>query len=296
MLDGDYAAAAQAAGRAVEAEPGNHLGYSLLGQALIAQGRVDAGLAQLRRGVEIGGDGVEPRLALARELIRTDRLDEAAVEYRKVLIYAPDSPNALGNLATIYGRTGQDEEAVPLLRRALAVQPSYRDANNLGVLLFYAGRLEEAIAAFRQAHELSPDRPAPLVGLGDSYRELGDVEAGERWLRLAIEKYDLALDAGGPRAQLLGGRAVCAAKLGLFDRARQDLDEALALEPTTSSLLFAAARVHALAADADACYDYVARALAAGFPRAEFHREPDFRALRADPRFRELLESWPPAS
>jgi len=207
-----------------------------------------------------------------------------------VLKYDPDSPNALGNLALIYARTGQDEEAVPLLRRALAIQPSYRAANNLGTLLFYDGRLEEAIAAFRQAHDLAPDSPAPLVGLGDSYLKLGDANVAQRWLQLAMKNYDVALQAGGPKAQLLGSRAVCAAKLGQFAQAREDIAEALALEPNTSSLLFSAAKVHALAADREACYEYVKRALAAGFPRAEFHRDIAFSALRDDPTFRGLLE------
>ena len=105
-----------------------------------------------------------------------------------------------------------------------------------------------------------------------------------------MKNYDVALQTSGPRAQLLGSRAVCAAKLGQFAQAREDIAEALALEPNTSSLLFSAAKVHALAADREACYEYVKRALAANFPRAEFHRDIAFSALHNDPTFRGLLE------
>ena len=219
------------------------------------------------------------------------RYSEAAAEYEEVLEYAPDSPSALNNLAIVYVRMGRDLDAIPLFQRILRVQPDEAAASNLGVIYFYLGRMQEAIEAFEKAHRLAPDQPYAQHNLGDAYEALGDLTAAREWYEKALVSYDRAIVAGGPRANRLALRSLCAAKLGRSAEARRDVEEALGLDPKNSGILFNAAQVYALEGDDETMYERMAQALGLGHPRQDFHRDSCFRSYQGDPRFRALLES-----
>ena len=290
LLEGDAPGAEEAARRAKEVAPDDDRGYALLGEALIAQGHVDEGLNQLRLGVTVGYGHIWARLTLARKLMHLGEYNAAAAEYEKVLDYLPDSPSALNNLAVIYARTGRDLEAARLFRRLLDLQPDDRAASNLGAVYYNLNQMDKAIQAFEEAHKLAPDDPTVQRNLGDTHEKLGDLKTAHQWFEKALAAYERALAAGGPRAQLLGERAVCTAKLGRSDRALKDIEQALQLAPNNTNLLFNAAQVYALAGIRVQTYDYVSRALDAGYPREEFRRDLCFQAYQDDPNFRALFE------
>ena len=55
---------------------------------------------------------------------------------------------------------GKKEEAIPLYKKAIELNPNYVEAyNNLGVACFETGRREDAIAAlFKKALEINPNQ------------------------------------------------------------------------------------------------------------------------------------------
>ncbi len=290
LLEGDRQAAERAARRALDADPTEHQGHSLLGQVMIRDARVEPGLEHLRRAVSVAGSDVRAMMVLAYELKHLGRGDEAAAEYQKVLAYDPDHRGALNDLAVIYVETGRDLDAIPHFRRLLQLGEDEAAAQNLGVAYFNIGEMEQAIEAFRTSHRIDPAKPLAPHGLGDAHERLGDVDSAERWYGTAVANYDGALEAGGQRSFLLPLRAVCLAKLGRFDEARNDVAEALALEPDSGWRLFYAAQVYALAGLVDEAYEHAARAIEAGYARAQFLREPAFASYRDDPSFLAVLE------
>ncbi|MDH3745572.1 MAG: hypothetical protein OES47_10785, partial [Acidobacteriota bacterium] len=114
------------------------------------------------------------------------------------------------------------------------------------------------------------------------------------WYATAVDNYDRAIEAGGERSFHLVLRAVCVARLGNFDQAKEDIQEALALEPKSGWRLFYAAQVYTLAGDRAEAFRHVDLALEAGYARQQFMREPAFEDYRGDTEFLALLES--PAS
>ncbi len=73
------------------------------------------------------------------------------------------SPEAVLEHAAFLSRTGQQEVAALLLRRALAVHPDHPGLHfRLGYVLRYAGLLDESIMAYRRGLELD-DSPAARV-------------------------------------------------------------------------------------------------------------------------------------
>ena len=289
LLDGDAVGAESAARRAADHASEDDRVLSVLGEALIDQGKIEEGLRAIRDAVEVGDGHIRARLVLGLELTNLGRMNEAAAELEEVLTYAPDSPNALNNLGSIYLRTGRDLDAIPLFRRVLELHRDERAASNLGFAYYNLDRMDEAIEAFREAHRLEPGHPSPARNLGDTYEKLGDLERARRWFEIALENYDGVLEAGGPRSRNLARRAVCAAKLGRFDEAIPDVSEAVELAPGNSFRLFNAAQVFALAGDLESTFEYLGQALAAGFSREEIDRELCFSHLRELPRFQRLL-------
>ena len=84
----------------------------------------------------------------------------AEASYQRALVLEPAGQSSVisqsGNLARILGRF---DEAVALGRRATEIDPLIAGRyHNAGLAFYYAGLQPEAIAAFRKALELAPDR------------------------------------------------------------------------------------------------------------------------------------------
>src|SRR5215469_6208340 len=93
--------------------------------------------------------------------------EAAERDYRAVLAARPEQPDATHFLGLLLHQRGRSEAGLPLLDRALALQPAnhlYR-ANLAGVLK-QLGRPEEAERLYREALELSPDYLEGYINLG----------------------------------------------------------------------------------------------------------------------------------
>jgi tetratricopeptide (TPR) repeat protein len=291
LLEGKYHEAEQAARKAVERGPDFDRGYTILGEALIDQGHLEEGLDQIRRGVAVGEGSLRARLVLAARFLEASRYDDAAAELRKVLDLDPDHPTANNNLGNIYLRSGRTLDALPLFRKAFEVTHDARTANNLGFAYFDLDRMDEAIQAFKEAHKLDPSLYTPPLNLGESYEKTGKGEEARLWYAIAIKTYDDALAKGGSRAALLSGRAFCAGKLGRYDEALRDIQEALKSKPNDNERLFRAAQIYALAGHREEALAYVRRAVQEGYSREELRRDLTLSNLKDDPQFRAILDS-----
>ncbi|NHZ73506.1 MAG: protein kinase [Nitrospirae bacterium] len=294
MLEGDGEAAAEAAQHAMTIDPSNVRGRVLHGQALLEQGRREEGLNQLRQAVEMDGGAITARYALGTALLRMGQLDEATVEFKRVLEYAPGHISAMNNLANAYLYSGRYLEAVPLYHRALELAPDEVAATNLGTAYYYLDQMEESLAAYLEAEELQPGYPTVQNNIGDVYAKLGDPPSARTWYLQAIDSCDQRLAAGGDRVELLGLRALVAAKVGLFEEAIGSIEEVLNQTdsaPDQPELLYSAAQIYALAGERENMLDYAERSMKAGYPREEFRRAPEFAAFQDDPAFTQLMVS-----
>jgi len=288
---GDLDAAMEAADRATGIAPENPTGFTLRGRVLIAQDRIDEGLADLHQAVAVAGTDIGARLELAYSLWDLGRNNEAAGEYEKVLRYNPDSPVALNNLGAIYGQQGRLLDAIPLFRHLLDLSDDADAAQNLANCYFYSDRLEEAVAAYQRVLEIDPDNPYALHGLAAAYELVGEPQQVPPYIERALENYDRLMVAAGRDASTLGLRAICLAKLGRYPEALQDIEEAERLSPDYGELHFHAAQIYAIGGDRSQAFIRIRQAIEAGYPRQEFEREPAFRAYLNDPEFRTLLET-----
>jgi serine/threonine-protein kinase len=204
--DGQWEQSEKSFRHAIELDPGNSTTYGHFAMdLLLALGRVEEGLRELRVAEKIDPLSSEVRFDLAYALLSAGRYDEAASQCEKLPAEHPYKSQCLARSRMGQGRIG---EAIPLL----AADPTH----NWGYLAYaYArsGRRAEAGKLMAEAPALYPDRRGAFqfalafAGLGDRDRtverlahmaDLGPVRLGRD-----LTCPEFALVRGDPRVKAL---------------------------------------------------------------------------------------------
>jgi len=160
-----------------------------LGNALIRQGNVRAGLERLQKAERLDPENVDIHHELALAYRDLGEYDLSLKHFRRALELTPEAPEIQNNLATLYLLFGKWDPAIESCRKALGnilYKTPHFAYNNMG--LAYSGKADypEAIDAFRKAL-LSQSAFSPAyANLGRAY------EAVSRWEK-AVESYEKAL-------------------------------------------------------------------------------------------------------
>jgi tetratricopeptide (TPR) repeat protein len=180
-------------------------------------------------------------------------------DYRKVLELRPTEVQAKANLGAALAHSGQYDEAIAMDRSALI---GSKDKNpillNLALAYYKKGDFENARQQFEILHDAQPDRLQVVILLGDSDLKTGKSDAALNLLEPLESKYSQNMDfeyvlgsalisAKGRRrdgvarmekvakagsaadAYLLAGATLM--DLNEYEQARQDLEEALRMNP-----------------------------------------------------------------
>ena len=129
------------------------------------------------------------RIAVGRELIIEERLEEAARYINRSLIEFPRSGRLYYNLGYVYQLQGKWETALEAYERALSLNYKSGDIhNNLGILYHTLGRSEDAVESFRSSL-VAGGYPEAAYRLGEVLELRGELdqalEAYDTYLRLA---------------------------------------------------------------------------------------------------------------
>jgi Flp pilus assembly protein TadD len=177
------------------------------------------------------GRDVEAAVALSQALRALGRYDEAADAADRILIVAPDSYDALIEVARANIARGQGFYAIDPARKAAALQPrDWRPPSLLGVAYEQAKRDDEALAAHRQAVALAPTEAAPLTNLAMHLASTGDLPGAEALLRKAAALPTATIQVRQNLALVVGlqGRLDEAEKLARQDLPPESVDNNLA--------------------------------------------------------------------
>jgi Flp pilus assembly protein TadD len=121
--------------------------------------RFERAAAEFIAAQRLSADRPEARTTLANFLVRRGQTAEAETEYKAALRLSPHYGTAAINLADLYRVLGRDGDGEATLRAAIATSP--RDAglhHALGLTLTRLKQADAALAEFRRASELEPDR------------------------------------------------------------------------------------------------------------------------------------------
>ncbi len=141
---GDYAAAEAELGKLLDTYPDLHVAHTLLGTALLAQGKREQAIAALRTSVELQPDP-ETWFNLAIALLQTGNADEAERAIDRTIELRPTMPQAWKYRARLLLEKQRSASAVDAYLESLRLEP--RDADTyrqLVLALRSSGRGEEA--------------------------------------------------------------------------------------------------------------------------------------------------------
>jgi adenylate cyclase len=110
------------------------------------------------RALELDPDSPSGHTSSSLTFLVEGHYDEAAVHARRAANLAPGSADAVAFACVVLANTGYPQEAVALGERAMILSPNYPASylGQLGNAYRLAGRIEDAIAAFKAYHARSP--------------------------------------------------------------------------------------------------------------------------------------------
>ena len=127
------------------------------------------------------------QLDLAESYLASKLVNEASDIFQSVLIATGESRAFMGMARCMYLRR-RLHEALSHLQQLAAQDPQYPElANNMGVILFEMGLLEQAREQFERATREVPDNPVTWLNLMDVARKAEDHEGCERYCRRLLE-------------------------------------------------------------------------------------------------------------
>ncbi len=171
-------------GRSLAVEPKAEI-YSDLGFVLDRQGKGEEAVENYHKALALDPECASAHFNLAVSLLRRNKLDEAAVQYREVLHLKPTA-DAYNGLGYVLSKQGKVDEAIAQFGEAIRVNPKYTAAyNNLAGNLIKQGRLDEAASYYRIS--LSQKPSATLHNqLGAILMQLGRTDEAVQQFRKAI--------------------------------------------------------------------------------------------------------------
>jgi tetratricopeptide (TPR) repeat protein len=180
-----YAAAQHELEALVKSAPTSFEVNELLGLVYVAQGKQSEADRFLAKAVQLKPSVAEARTALATNLLALHRVDDAELQFKKVVRMAPQSYDANHNLGEFYIETGKIGAAIPFLKHAQEMNSSaYNNGYDLVLALEQTERFDEARQQLQQ-----------LITLRDSaelHSLLGEVEEKSRNYVSSAAQYEHA--------------------------------------------------------------------------------------------------------
>lgn len=165
-------------------------------------------------------------LLLGIQTIRRNRdyRSELAI-WQDTVVKCPNNPRAHYNVGVVLFKAGYVAEAIWQYDQALRIKPDYADAHyNLGGALVRLGRVTEAIEHWEQAVRLKPDYAEAHYNLGNGLLQTGKPKE-------AIGHWEQALRIKPDYAEAHNDLAVALTRLGRLPEAIEHWEQAVRLKP-----------------------------------------------------------------
>jgi Flp pilus assembly protein TadD/mono/diheme cytochrome c family protein len=156
-----------------------------------------------------------------------------AIPYFEAAVNAkPTNPVAQTELGVALFAAGKLPEAEEQFQRALRMEPTYTDARyDLASVQAARQEWDDATANFKAVLAERPDDAKARQHLGDALYLWGDALAQANQAAEALARYQAAVEAVPPTAEMRTKMALMLARLGRFPEAQTELESALKVDP-----------------------------------------------------------------
>ena len=229
----------------------------------------------------------EAHTSLAHVLMNYDwNWSEAEKEFKRSIELKPDYATAHEWYAIHYlTATGRLKEAVQEMKKALELEPASLVMNTfMGATLYYAGRYGEAIDQCRRTIQMDPNFAVAHWYLGLAYEEKQALDA-------AIEEFKkaISLSGGSPLMRAALGRVY--ANSQKRHEANEMLNELNELAKRQYVSAYEIATIYVALGNNEQAFQLLEEACTEhSFHLVYLNVSPQFKSVRSDPRFQDLVQ------
>ncbi len=192
FCDWDWAGAERAFKRAIELNPNNIEAHHWYSFNLLAQGRHEEAIAQMKWAEEIDPSSPRINLGLGINLYQARRYDQAIEQFRKTpLELGPINHQVFWGIGLSHVQQARYEEAIAALQRSVN-RSGIGPVSQAHLAYAYAksGKRAEAEKILAELNEPSGRRREPFVILAPVYACMGDMEKSFAYFEKAYERRD----------------------------------------------------------------------------------------------------------
>ena len=221
----------------------NWWAHNNLASELQKQGKIDEAIMEWEKVVQLQPRLPAANLGLGVALLNRGKYDDAIKHFDEFLREAPRSADGYHLLGLAYHRQGKYDWAIKNYNEALRLSPNNPDIiNHLGMTLDKQGKTEQAIGEWEDVLKLEPTH-------ADAHFNLGLAMAWQKKYERAIEHFNEALRTRPDWAEAYYYLGLAYARQGKYEQAIQNYKEVLQLEPDSVDPMNRLARILATAED-----------------------------------------------
>jgi serine/threonine-protein kinase len=288
---GKYADAVKEFKRALELDKTSDAAYRGLASSYEALGNNAEAERAYQEAIDMRKDYWGGYSALGAFYYKKARYEDAVAQFGRVIELAPENIRGYTNLSAGYVQLGKFDQAEELLRKSLAIEPSYRAYANLATIYFLQARYTDSAQMFEKALHLNDRDGRVWRNLGDAYYWTPQQrdKSKEAYLH-AVGLLTAQRKINPQDPALMIELALCDSMLGRSAEAIKLVGQARERSPSDPEVLFRTAEIHEQNGDHTAALKWLTQAVAKGYPAAEIKRDPTFQQIREDVRYQQLMQ------
>ena len=217
-------------------------------------------------------------------------MERAKAASERAMTLAPQLPEAMVGRGWVLYAAGQNDEAVRVVRQAIARKPDCEGAYFLlGRALFASGHYQEVADIADAALEAAAGDYNVYMPIMNAVGALGKTEAVRNLRQRRAQVIENHLREIPEDARARTQLAIDYAVVGRIDDAVREANFAIVLRPNEATVLYNAACAFCMMNRKDDALEAIRKAWDAGFRDAAWaRRDPDLAMLRGDPEFERL--------
>lgn len=233
MAVNNFDKAIEAYQRAVEIAPENPMSYYNIGSAYQIRGNHEEACKYLKKAVEIDDEDESFKVALAMSLIKSNRFEDAALIYKKLMVQCPQKENYKYNLITCYESMGELKTAISMLEGMVYLNQKFiLPAQKLASLYIRTNQLAKAKEIYDNILlKQAPNKAEIIHEYAILSSSLCDTDTAERMLKKVIK-----MEPGLAKAHKDLG--IIYLNKRLFNYAEDEFHTAMKLQPNDFEIIF----------------------------------------------------------
>lgn len=272
--------------QALSLDPRNAGALAGLAHTYEHQGKTAQAEATFRKAIDLDPQNWDAYNTLGNFLVAQGKYADAVAEFDQALNLTPDNAEVLLNEAGAYinmGDAASLAKAEPLLKKSIAITPSYAAWANLGVLYNTQQRYKEAAGATQKALALDPSNYLVWDNLRQDCEWTNDANCAQQGAAGEMPLLTAYLKTHVQDADAQATYAIVAARYGPRDQAEQHMRTALALSPNDSGILEGAAVCWEALGQHQRAVQTLNEAFSKGYTLRLALTDPEVKSLLKDP-------------